>query len=109
MTPHDMIHMIATVVVRTNLLVKISEVVHGKNHPGAGEASACQVRELEPEPGAESPGVGDSEDEPGVLKPRASVVPRIQGILREEEKRWNSEQRMGRRRDASVCTLYEHA
>ena len=87
MTPHDMIHMIATVVVRTNLLVKISEVVHGKNHPGAGEASACQVRELEPEPGAESPGVGDSEDEPGVLKPRASVVPRIQRFLIKEKKK----------------------
>jgi hypothetical protein len=54
--------------VRTNLLVKIGEVVHGKNHPGAGEASACQVGELEPEPGAESPGVGDSEDEPWILK-----------------------------------------
>jgi hypothetical protein len=68
--------------VGTNLLVKISEVVHCKNHPGAREASACQVRELEPEPGAESPGVGDSKNEPWILISRASVVPRIQGFLR---------------------------
>lgn len=65
-----------------NLLVEISEVVHSKNHPGAREASACQVRELEPEPGAESPGVGDPEDKPRIVEPRAPVVLRIQFFLR---------------------------
>jgi len=36
--------------------------------------------ELEPEPGAESAGVGDPDDEPRVVKSRA-VVPSIQGFL----------------------------
>lgn len=39
------------------------------------------MRELEPEPGAESPGVGDPEDEPRIVEPRAPVVPRIQFFL----------------------------
>jgi len=38
------------------------------------------VGELEPEPGAESAGVGDPDDEPRIVKSRA-VVPSIQGFL----------------------------
>ena len=64
----------------TNLLVEVGVVVHSTNHPRARKAPACQMGELEPEPGAESAGVGDPDDEPRVVKSRA-VVPSIQGFL----------------------------
>jgi hypothetical protein len=38
--------------------------------------------ELEPEPGAESAGVGDADDQPRIVK-SCAVVPSVQGFLKE--------------------------